>query len=169
MGERESAAAVHPAEHETGGDERRDVRACGACRACCEVFDIEALGKPRNVLCAHADATGSDRGCTIYQQRPGTCRDFECAWKQGLADEGDRPDLIGVMFYLIPLTDGGPGLGVIELEAGALGRARAGRLVSAFAARKPGRVLVRAAKETAFRPAMVLIEGRPLRPVTGVA
>lgn len=36
---------------------------------------IRELEKPRATMCAHFD-----RGCSIYEQRPGSCRAFRCAW-----------------------------------------------------------------------------------------
>lgn len=140
----------------------RAARECGACRACCRVFDVHELGKARGELCVHADRTGSALGCTVYADRPGTCRAFECAWKQGLAGDDDRPDRIGIMFYLIPLTDGDPGLGVVELKTGAFESERGRALIGGFAARKPGRILVRRETDDEFRPAPLLIDGKPI-------
>jgi len=125
------------------------------------VFDLEVFDKPRNVLCPHAAAPGEEPGCRIYEDRPGVCRAFECAWKQGLAGEEDRPDRLGAMFYLIPLSDGEPGLGVIELREGAFASPRVVGLIDRFERKKPGRILVRRASEDAFRPVSLLIEGMP--------
>lgn len=46
-------------------------------------------------------------GCSIYEQRPKTCREFECVWLQdtrGLMDEAMRPDKLRVVFQ--PTDDG---------------------------------------------------------------
>lgn len=126
------------------------------------MFDLPEFGKPRNVLCPNADSAGPGTGCSIYGRRPDRCRSFECAWKQGLAGDGDRPDLLGVMLYLIPLTDGRAGLGVIELEPGSFDRPRVRGLLEAFEERKPGRILARRAADDAFSPVSVLIEGKPV-------
>ncbi|USN98833.1 MAG: hypothetical protein H6810_11840 [Phycisphaeraceae bacterium] len=142
--------------------QRAQGRDCGTCRACCTVFDVPDVDKPRNVLCPHADRTGSDLGCTIYTDRPDVCRAFECAWKQGLAGENDRPDKLGVLFYLIPLNDRRPGLGVVETTPGAFERKPVQQLLRLFNGRKPGRIMVRRAAENRFIGASMLIEGRPL-------
>ena len=36
-------------------------------------------------------------GCTIYKDRPSQCRNYECAWTQGLLPEWMRPDLVGAL------------------------------------------------------------------------
>lgn len=145
----------------SGGPAAGGARSCGDCRACCTVFDLPEYGKPRNVLCPNADSAGPGTGCGVYRGRPDRCRSFECAWKQGLAGEGDRPDRLGVMLYLIPLTDGQAGLGVIELEPEAFDRPRVRGLLDAFEERKPGRILARRAADDSFAPVSVMIEGKP--------
>ena len=52
-------------------------RSCGSCSLCCKVIGIEALDKPVGHWCPHAKP---GRGCAIYHQRPGECRDFSCLW-----------------------------------------------------------------------------------------
>ena len=54
-------------------------RACGTCMMCCKVPAIEEFAKPPGVWCKHA-ATG--KGCSIYADRPGSCRAFYCLWMQ---------------------------------------------------------------------------------------
>jgi hypothetical protein len=46
---------------------------------CCKVPYIQEFDKPPGVWCAHADP---GRGCTIYGDRPGSCRAFHCSWIQ---------------------------------------------------------------------------------------
>lgn len=164
-----SVQAVRPAldspgMRDDGLESRTDTggRSCGECRACCMVFDVPEFGKPRNEMCVHADTGVAGAGCGIYARRPERCRAFSCAWKQGLAGEADRPDVLGVMMYLIPLTDGDAGLGVVELEAGAIDRPRVRALLGVYEDRKPGRVLARRAADDAFAPISVLIEGKPM-------
>lgn len=50
-------------------------RNCADCTLCCTVLAVAALGKPRDVECAHA-LTG--KGCQIYAQRPAVCAAFHC-------------------------------------------------------------------------------------------
>lgn len=138
-------------------------RECGPCSVCCRLPDIVELDKPINTMCAHADPDRKQGACTIYNNRPEVCREFECAWKQGLGGEYDRPDILGVMWQTVTMPDGGPGLGVVEAKAGALESPRVRRQLRTFESRKPGRVVVRRAHEPKFAAVSVLIEGKPLR------
>ena len=72
-------------------------RECGSCTACCRELTIEdpALAKPAGRLCTHC-ADGS--GCSIYEMRPATCRDWFCGWRYfGWMDEAGRPDRSGLL------------------------------------------------------------------------
>lgn len=72
-------------------------RSCGDCRLCCTVMgvpDLEPVAKPGGVACGHL----CSRGCRVYPQRPQSCRDFNCLWKQGALLKADRPDKVGVVF-----------------------------------------------------------------------
>lgn len=139
-------------------------RACGPCRVCCRLPDIPELEKPINTWCRHIDQDRTDRACSIYDHRPGVCREFDCAWKQGLGGPLDRPDILGVMWQTVTMPDGEPGLGVVEARDGALETVRVRRQLREFEGRKPGRIIVRRAHETRFSSVTVLIEGKPLRP-----
>lgn len=138
-------------------------RECGPCNHCCRLPDIAELNKPINTLCAHADPDRDEGACTIYSERPAVCREFECAWKQGLGGQYDRPDILGVMWQTVTMPDGGPGLGVVEARPGALKSPRVRRQLREFESRKPGRVVVRRADEPAFSAVSVLIEGKPMK------
>lgn len=68
---------------------------CNGCTACCTVLPIEAINKPMYTPCQFCD-----KGCTIYDKKPQTCNEFECAYFQGLnVSESLRPDKCGVIFY----------------------------------------------------------------------
>lgn len=43
-------------------------------------------------------------GCTRYDERPPSCRDFECLWLKGLilTDDGHRPDRCGLVLTAHP-------------------------------------------------------------------
>jgi hypothetical protein len=73
-------------------------RECGACDACCVVFEIQepSIAKPAGVPCRHL----TKQGCAIYEQRPNTCRAWLCGWRliAGLP-ENWRPDLCGILIY----------------------------------------------------------------------
>lgn len=55
--------AVHPTE-------------CGECRLCCKLMRIHELDKPPYTWCGNA----CSKGCGIYEDRPQSCREFECIW-----------------------------------------------------------------------------------------
>lgn len=70
-------------------------RECGPCQACCELPTVPELKKPMFTRCENLCAAG----CSVYDERPQTCRAFVCAWLRGdafLADD-DRPDRLGLM------------------------------------------------------------------------
>lgn len=77
-------------------------RSCGDCTACCTVKSVRELGKPSQVACRHVCASG----CRIYGQRPTSCREYACFWRQGLidGDERRRPDQLGVMIDCEPFS-----------------------------------------------------------------
>lgn len=68
-------------------------RDCGECKACCVVFDVPSLAKPAGQKCAHLCPSG----CAQYASRPDACRDYRCAWLDGLGEEEHRPDRIGLV------------------------------------------------------------------------
>jgi len=126
-------------------------RDCGDCRVCCRLPDIPELNKPVNTWCRHADLDRPGGGCTIYDKRPSTCREYECAWLSGLGDEQDRPDRLGVMYQPVDMPDGSQGLAAVEAIDGAFERPRVRAQLARFASLKPGRILMRTAAETRFR------------------
>lgn len=139
-------------------------RACGACRACCKLPDIPELRKPINTWCRHIDFDNPEGGCSIHARRPATCRGFECAWLSGLGDEQDRPDRLGVMYQPIKMPDGSQGLAAVEFASGALDSDRVRAQLERFRASKPGRIFVRRAAETSFRPVPLTVGGRTPEP-----
>ena len=52
-------------------------RTCAACTLCCTIMGIKELEKPRNTACPHSR---DGVCCTIYDARPGECRDFYCGY-----------------------------------------------------------------------------------------
>lgn len=69
------------------------VRACNGCTACCFTHGVEELNKPVLSLCSQCDA---GTGCRIYTSRPPSCAGFLCGWREGMGEEEDRPDKIGI-------------------------------------------------------------------------
>ena len=72
-------------------------KSCGGCGACCKLPEIVELKKPAHVTCVNYVAA---QGCSIYPDRPGACRAFECGYLQNPAlGEEWRPDRAGFMLY----------------------------------------------------------------------
>jgi hypothetical protein len=73
-------------------------RACGACAMCCKLQHIAELQKPIGVWCPHVVL---GKGCGIYGERPGSCRQFFCLWMQD-KDLGPewKPDRAKFVLYL---------------------------------------------------------------------
>jgi uncharacterized protein len=53
-------------------------RKCGTCSLCCKLPYVQELGKPIDTWCAHAKP--GHGGCSIYPDRPASCRGFICGW-----------------------------------------------------------------------------------------
>jgi hypothetical protein len=62
-------------------------KSCGSCTKCCTVMGVPELTKRAGNECVHV---GVGRGCTIYSERPLSCRKFICGW---LLDPYMGPDL----------------------------------------------------------------------------
>jgi hypothetical protein len=118
-----------------------DVRECGTCTACCTVLVVAELHKPARWACDHVNC----RGCGIYENRPQSCRDFNCAWLRGeiprqitgqiSGDESHRPDKLGVMFdFFYSTVTKRDRLVAFELWNGAFEEAPATALLSEIAA-----------------------------------
>lgn len=60
---------------------------CGSCTMCCKLMGVPELEKPPGEWCKHCDPKV---GCTIYDDRPESCKDFECLWLQAQNREGDN-------------------------------------------------------------------------------
>lgn len=84
---------------------------CGTCTMCCrnlgigDTFRGEPFHKPAGKWCEHC-AIG--HGCKVYEERPDTCREFQCVYLAGKMlgeplDIGLRPDHCGVV--VSPTTD----------------------------------------------------------------
>ena len=69
---------------------------CGNCNECCTGFDIPELRKPKGVVCFYLKG----ERCSIYDDRPKTCRDFECAFLSLQLNKKLRPDRSGFIIGL---------------------------------------------------------------------
>lgn len=71
---------------------------CGECSVCCSVIQVPELGKPPGLPCTRLRYDGQGR-CGVHRTRPASCREFECAWRLGLAGgAARRPDKLGILF-----------------------------------------------------------------------
>ena len=70
------------------------MRQCDQCQACCTWLKVPELPKDAGKVCEHL----CHAGCGIYEQRPRSCRKFECLWLKGELPEEARPDKINVIF-----------------------------------------------------------------------
>lgn len=82
--------AEHDAASPTAG------RTCGSCTLCCKALPVQGIDKEAGAWCPHCLP---GEGCSIYERRPQSCRDFDCLWLRGHLAESDRPDRIGAVFW----------------------------------------------------------------------
>lgn len=95
-------------------------RACDGCTLCCTLLPINEANTPEDralvqaltgitikhgvfkkaagVTCQHV---GCD-GCSIYNERPGSCRAWSCLWLHGMRDLVKRPDEAGYCVDPVP-------------------------------------------------------------------
>ncbi len=69
---------------------------CGECQACCTLLGVPEIDKAPGTKCANL----CDKGCSTYDIRPKSCRDFVCLWTMCMLPLGDRPDKSGVVVDL---------------------------------------------------------------------
>jgi hypothetical protein len=75
-------------------------RTCGTCSQCCKTLGIDELKKPPSVWCPHAEIK---KGCKIYDDRPHSCRIFNCLWlKDERLPDAMRPDKTKVVLHFQP-------------------------------------------------------------------
>lgn len=84
------------------------MRTCDNCDVCCVFPRVPELSKPERTACVNC--TGS-RLCSIYEDRPNSCRNFECMWLQGHFRDEDKPSISGVMVenhkkFIFAMCDG---------------------------------------------------------------
>jgi hypothetical protein len=79
-----------------GGTET--ARSCGSCTLCCKLLGIRELEKPQGSWCPHCRP---GKGCRIYDERPPSCREFNCQWLMDeTLPEAFRPDRSKVVLYI---------------------------------------------------------------------
>jgi hypothetical protein len=75
-------------------------RKCGDCQLCCRLVPVVELGKPAGLACKYQR---HGKGCTIYAQRPPSCRLWSCRWlvEDDTADQ-HRPDRARYVIDIMP-------------------------------------------------------------------
>jgi hypothetical protein len=68
------------------------VNACDGCNVCCTVLGVPELDKSAGTRCMHE----TPAGCGRYDTRPGSCREYNCLFLNGLIPV--RPDKLGLIF-----------------------------------------------------------------------
>ncbi|MDR3518330.1 MAG: hypothetical protein P4M00_21250 [Azospirillaceae bacterium] len=59
------------------GDPGMSSRSCASCTLCCKLMGVPELKKPAARWCSDCDQA---QGCTVYERRPPSCRNFACFW-----------------------------------------------------------------------------------------
>jgi hypothetical protein len=76
------------------------VRRCDGCTVCCTLTRVPELNKPEGKTCIFAC-----KGCTIYPDRPQSCRDFECEWLKGNLPIWMKPNKAHIMLEKLSDVD----------------------------------------------------------------
>jgi hypothetical protein len=139
-------------------------RPCGECSACCTALAVVEIEKEAGTACCHIGQEG--KGCSIYPDRPRSCRDFQCLWRIGAGRDDERPDRVGIVLDTTrPGHAGHPGMVALEAWPGAfedsyeflrrIASEGDGRLVFLVKGHQPRRVL---GPEAELRRIGVLLE-----------
>ena len=90
-------------------------RDCGSCHACCDgnlignTFGNKFGNKKPCIFLVN-------KLCAIYETRPNTCRNYQCAWTQKILPEWMRPNDCGVLVSIEIDKDFNKYLKVIEMK-----------------------------------------------------
>lgn len=95
---------------------------CGSCTMCCKLMGVADLPKPKpnGVWCEHC-AIG--KGCKIYEERPNSCRIYECLWLMSQKQAHPmhpqmRPDRSKVIMSVTNPSDSGQQLLTVHVDPG---------------------------------------------------
>ncbi len=131
-------------------------RDCGSCNVCCTAMRVRPLDKPAGQPCIHQ----TSRGCGIYHERPGVCREWFCLWVRDtqVFCETHRPDQLGVFFSVSrPDAGGQQRIYAHEIHPGALDRPEPRRVINFL--RQFAQVEHKPFREPAEQPATLTIHG----------
>jgi hypothetical protein len=113
--------SVNPSILDMSGNEVEPADGCGSCTACCTLIGVAELKKENFTKCQHICGAG----CAIYQDRPNSCRVYNCLYRLGLLKGGvpNRPDNLGILVDVTPphfeTPFGGPCMLIMEVWPGA--------------------------------------------------
>lgn len=93
-----------------------EFRDCGDCTICCEGHLIgnsygNRFGNGKKCIFL------VQKNCTIYKDRPETCRKYQCAWTQHILPEWMKPNQCGLMVSVQDEPSGKQYLKAIEIRA----------------------------------------------------
>lgn len=108
-------------------------RTCGTCTACCKTHPVVELNKSPRVWCPHCSI---GIGCTIYDERPPGCKNFECQWLMGNDADDERPDRTKIVTDFVEIPPFGFTLMLHEATEGALGNSFTKRKTNFFLRRR---------------------------------
>lgn len=105
-------------------------RECGDCTLCCGLVRVPELDKPAGETCKHV----CEKGCGIYEERPRSCRSFECLWLKGELPDWAKPNQINVIFAdsRVRINGGTKTVYVQEAEDGSADEPRVWELVQSY-------------------------------------
>lgn len=90
-------------------------RPCGDCHACCEGFLVSTSygnqfgnGISCKFLC--------NKECAIYETRPQVCKNYQCAWSQGIIPNWLKPNKVGVLISVQENNENKQYLKVVEMK-----------------------------------------------------
>jgi hypothetical protein len=78
-------------------------KSCGLCTACCSTVPVKEIGVGAFARCPHLRSLPDvTTGCSIYRDRPYSCRSWSCSWLISDLPEKYKPSRIGVVIDPIP-------------------------------------------------------------------
>jgi hypothetical protein len=86
---------------------------CGDCSACCSgslIGDAYGYEFGDGIPCYFL----KNKKCSIYEQRPEVCQQYQCAWSQGLFPKELKPNKSGILVS-VENNEGGQYLKVVDL------------------------------------------------------
>lgn len=78
-------------------------KSCGPCTLCCSLVPVKEIGLAAFHRCQHVRTPPEAQfGCSIYANRPFSCRSWSCSWLSSELPDELRPDRCGVVIDPMP-------------------------------------------------------------------